>query len=184
MRTYIRRDAPALAQDRREDGRKQTSVFACEAWSFALVRRPKHNEVPHVQPCTEARIPRRGYPYLNRLPIFMTQARAPTLQNHPFSTICRDKLLSTASAPAQVTHRGEGQIRYEAFRTVHATGIALREEFRRPPTAPRHAFRKITHVCETCHELQKKVFQCAVFQNTWNNEIPVHLCGCNLQPAS
>ena len=78
MRTCIRRDAPALAQDRREDGRKQTSVFACEAWSFALVRRPKHNEFPHIHPCTEARIPRQGYPYLNRLPIFMTQARAPT----------------------------------------------------------------------------------------------------------
>ena len=77
MRTYIRRDAPALAQDRHEDGRKQT-LQSCKAWSFALVRRPKHNEVPHVQPCTEARIPRRGYPYLNRLPIFMTQARATT----------------------------------------------------------------------------------------------------------
>jgi hypothetical protein len=83
----------------------------------------------------------------------MTQARAPTPHevaakspvNVHLPGAVREKLLSTASAPAQVTHRGEGQIRYEAFRTVHATGIALREEFRRPPTAPRHAFRKITH---------------------------------------
>ena len=153
MKTYIRRDAPALAQDRREDGRKQTSVFACEAWSFALVRRPKHNEFPHIHPCTEARIPRQGYPYQNRLPIFMTQARAPTPHevaakspvNVHLPQAVREKLLSTASAPAQVTHRGEGQIRYEAFRTVHAAGIALREEFRRPPTTPRHASRKITN---------------------------------------
>ena len=42
------------------------------------MHRPKHNEFPHVQPFTEARIARQGYPYLNRLPIFMTQARAPT----------------------------------------------------------------------------------------------------------
>ena len=84
----------------------------------------------------------------------MTQARAPTPHevaakspvNVHLPGAVREKLLSTASAPARVTHRGEGQIRYEAFRTVHAAGIALREEFRRPPTAPRHAFRKIiTH---------------------------------------
>jgi len=154
----MRRDAPALPQGRRVEG-EGPPRGSCEAWSFALVRRPKHKEFPHVQPCTEARIPRQAYSYLNRLPIFMTQARAgrckinrlpifmtqaraPTLQNHPFSTICRDKLLSTASAPAQVTHRGDGQIRSEAFRTVHAAGIALREEFRRPPTTPRHASRE------------------------------------------
>ena len=83
----------------------------------------------------------------------MTQARAPTPHevaakspvNVHLPGAVREKLLSTASAPAQVTHRGEGQIRYEAFRTVHAAGIALREEFRRPPTTPRHASRKITN---------------------------------------
>ena len=134
-------------------GENRPSRGSCEAWSFALVRRPKHNEFPHIHPCTEARIPRQGYPYQNRLPIFMTQARAPTPHevaakspvNVHLPGAVREKLLSTASAPARVTHRGEGQIRYEAFRTVHAAGIALREEFRRPPTAPRHAFRKITH---------------------------------------
>ena len=51
------------------------------------------------------------------------------------------KLLSTASSQAQVTHRGERQIRYEAFHNVHAAGIALREEIRRPPTS-RHAPRR------------------------------------------
>ena len=114
---------------------------SCEAWSFALVRRPKHNEFPHIHPCTEARIPRQGYPTPNRLPIFMTQARAPTphevaaksaITDHLPGAV-REKLLSTASASARVTHRGEGQIRYEAFRTVHAAGIALREEMRCPP---------------------------------------------------
>ena len=134
-------------------GENRPSRGSCEAWSFALVRRPKHNEFPHVQPFTEARIARQGYPYLNRLPIFMTQARAPTPHevaakspvNVHLPGAVREKLLSTASAPAQVTHRGEGQIRYEAFRTVHAAGIALREEFRRPPTTPRHASRKISN---------------------------------------
>ena len=134
-------------------GENRPSRGSCEAWSFALVRRPKHNEFPHIHPCTEARIPRQGYPYLNRLPIFMTQARAPTPHevaakspvNVHLPGAVREKLLSTASAPAQVTHRGEGQIRYEAFRTVHAAGIALREEFRRPPTTPRHASRKINN---------------------------------------
>ena len=107
------------------------------------MHRPKHNEFPHVQPFTEARIARQGYPYLNRLPIFMTQARAPTphevtakspmFPHLPGAVPDRQTLLSTASAPAQVTHRGEGQIRYEAFHTIHAAGIALREEMRCPP---------------------------------------------------
>lgn len=83
----------------------------------------------------------------------MTQARAPTphevaakstITDHLPGAV-REKLLSTASAPAQVTHRGEGQIRYEAFCTVHAAGIALRDEFQRPPTTPRHASGKINN---------------------------------------
>ena len=125
-------------------GENRPSRGSCKAWSFALVRRPKHNEFLHVQPCTEARIPRRGYPYLNRLPIFMTQARAPTPHevaakspvNVHLPGAVREKLLSTASAPAQVTHRGEGQIRYEAFRTIHAAGISLRGDIRLPQQPP------------------------------------------------
>jgi len=88
----------------------------------------------------------------------MTQARAPTPHevaakspvNVHLPQAVREKLLSTASAPARVTHRGGGQIRYETFRTVHAAGIALREEFRRPPTSPAMHFAKTTY-----HELQK-----------------------------
>ena len=74
----MRRDAPALAQGRRVEGRKRSHPPAAD----------------------------------------------------------RKMTLCTASAHPHVPHRGEGQIRYEAFRTVHADGIALREEFQRLPTTP------------------------------------------------
>ena len=70
-------------------------------------------------------------------------AKSPIFPNLPGSV--REKLLSTASAPASVTYRGEGQIMYEAFSTIHAAGIALREEILRPSANLRHAARKITH---------------------------------------
>ena len=54
----------------------------------------------------------------------------------------REQILSTSNGQAQVTHRGERQIIYEAFRNVHAAGIAFREEIRPPTTTPRHCSRK------------------------------------------
>ena len=95
----------------------------------------------------------------------MTQARAPMphevaakspIIDHLPGAVPRE-VLRTASASAQVTHRGEGQIRYEAFRTVHGDDIALREEFRRPPTTPPHASRKLPFVNLLAHHQKSKV---------------------------
>jgi len=49
----------------------------------------------------------------------------------------REQILSTSNGQAQVTHRGERQIIYEAFSNVHAAGIAFREEIRPLTTTPR-----------------------------------------------
>ena len=71
-----------------------------------------------------------------------TSLARPSLTGRLDYSADRELTPCTASAHPHVTRRGEGQIRFEAFHTMHAARISLRGSIRHPPRpTPSHALK-------------------------------------------